>query len=94
MIKVAMKPIPTLYNGLPTVDLCPTASNGGGRTVRSDGGASGSCGSQAMVAWVWPTLTCKVGGDCSGDPCSWQRYTEMIKWRRKMLNFDRSHGVG
>jgi len=84
MIKVAMKPIPTLYNGLPTVDLC-SGQQVTAAVERSDLTAvpAAAVVAEAMVAWVLADAYLqKFGGDSLPEiHAAWQRYTEMIKWR-------------
>ncbi|HEY8344849.1 MAG TPA: chorismate synthase [Bacillota bacterium] len=84
LIRVAMKPIPTLYNGLPTVDL-RTGQQVKAAVERSDLTAVPAAGvvAEAMVAWVLADAYLqKFGGDSLPEiHAAWQRYTEMIKWR-------------
>lgn len=88
LIKAAMKPIPTLYNGLTTIDL-RTGQQVKAAVERSDLTAVPAAGvvAEAMVAWVLADAYLqKFGGDSFPEiRAAWQRYTEMIKWRPEIV---------
>ncbi len=84
LIRAVMKPIPTLYRGLPSVDLTdrrPVRA----AVERSDVTAVPAAGvvAEAMVAWVLADAFLeKFGRDSYPEiKRAWQRYLEEIQWQ-------------
>lgn len=84
VLKAAMKPIPTLYRPLPTVDL-KTKEPVQAAVERSDVTAVPAAGvvGEAVTAWVLAELLLeKFGGDSLPEmKRAWSAYTEGIQWR-------------
>jgi len=86
VLKAAMKPIPTLYNALETIDV-KTGQRVKAAVERSDITAVPAAGvvAEAMVAWVLAdAYTRKFSADTLPEiSAAWHRYMELIKWKPK-----------
>lgn len=88
ILKAAMKPIPTLYKGLPTVDL-KTREPVRAAVERSDLTAvpAAAVVAEAMVAWVLAdSFLEKFGGDSlPAIKRAWKEYTEELEWKPREI---------